>query len=231
MRTARISTALFFSDYVDLFEDKLGKLPLVYSMKSDPEIVPGISYSCMGKNLSQIPLQIANSTENLDFSFNYLPKLFYNMFSTVPNLQHLDLTSKDEEWVMEELVENLENTRPALQLCLHVRDFLAGLPITSNIIQEGLMRSKKVIVVVSKNFVLSKWCNFEFEMAQSWQFVEGKPRIIIIVLDEIEKEFVSKILGLHKYIRKNTYLKWKDNDIMKHLFWRRLRKALLEGNI
>ncbi|XP_034764985.1 toll-like receptor 4 [Acipenser ruthenus] len=138
-------------------------------------------------------------------------------------------SSHDENWVMDELVENLENGVPPIELCLHNRDFQPGQLITSNILEEGIMSSRKVIVVLSKNFIASRWCKFEFDMARSWQFLEGTPGIIVIVLEDIKEEEIKHVFRLHKYLKKNTYLKWKDNALSSTRFWTRLRKAVLSG--
>ncbi|MBN3300929.1 TLR4 protein, partial [Amia calva] len=138
-------------------------------------------------------------------------------------------SSRDELWVMDELVENLENGVPPLQLCLHVRDFEVGKSITSNIIDEGILNSRKAIVVISQYFIESAWCKFEFEMAQSWLFLEGNLGIIVIILEDVEDDKMNRVLGLHKYVKNNTYLKWKKNPLSSMRFWTRLRKAVMSG--
>nr|QPT55032.1 toll like receptor 4 [Tachysurus fulvidraco] len=139
-------------------------------------------------------------------------------------------SNKDESWVMDELVENLENGNPPIHLCLHVRDFEAGKAITSNIIDEGIMGSRKVIVVVSKHFMESSWCRFEFEVAQSWLVMQRSANIIIIILEDVEEEKSKKVFGLHKHLKNNTYLKWSGNPINNMTFWIRLRKAVIARN-
>ncbi|NXB60961.1 TLR4 protein, partial [Struthidea cinerea] len=138
-------------------------------------------------------------------------------------------SSKDQEWVMKELVEPLEGGTPPFQLCLYHRDFLPGVPIVTNIIQEGFLSSRNVIAVISTDFLESKWCSFEFDIAQSWQLVEGKTGIIMIVLEDVNKALLRQRLGLSRYLRRNTYLEWKDKEISKHIFWRQLTGVLLEG--
>ncbi|XP_030062683.1 toll-like receptor 4 [Microcaecilia unicolor] len=138
-------------------------------------------------------------------------------------------SSKDEEWVMTELVEKLERGLPPFRLCLHFRDFIPGIPIATNIIQEGFLKSRKAIVIISDHFMESRWCGFEFELAQSWQFLEGNAGIIVIVLEKVNKSQLRQTLGLHKYLRRNTYLEWKDSRLDQHIFWMRLRKALMDG--
>ncbi|NXC14895.1 TLR4 protein, partial [Corythaeola cristata] len=138
-------------------------------------------------------------------------------------------SSKDQEWVMKELVEPLEGGTPPFQLCLYYRDFLPGVPIVTNIIQEGFLSSRNVIAVISTDFLESKWCSFEFDIAQSWQLVEGKAGIIMIVLEEVNKALLRQRLGLSRYLRRNTYLEWKNKEISRHIFWRQLTGVLLEG--
>ncbi|NP_001273862.1 toll-like receptor 4 precursor [Pelodiscus sinensis] len=137
-------------------------------------------------------------------------------------------SSKDIEWVRKELAEKLEGGMPPFQLRLHYRDFIPGVPITTNIIQEGFLSSRRVIAVISNHFMESKWCSFELEIAQSWQFVDGKASLIMIVLEEVDKVLLRRKLELSRYLRRNTYLEWRDQEISRHLFWRQLRTALLD---
>ncbi|NXN87092.1 TLR4 protein, partial [Bombycilla garrulus] len=138
-------------------------------------------------------------------------------------------SSKDQEWVTKELVEPLEGGTPPFHLCLYYRDFLPGIPVVTNIIQEGFLSSRNVIAVISTDFLESKWCSFEFDIAQSWQLVEGKNGIIMIVLEDVNKALLKQRLGLSRYLRRNTYLEWKDKEISKHVFWRQLTGVLLKG--
>ncbi|XP_036288716.1 toll-like receptor 4 [Pipistrellus kuhlii] len=138
-------------------------------------------------------------------------------------------SSHDEDWVRNELVKNLEEGVPPFQLCLHYRDFIPGVAIAANIIQEGFHKSRKVIVVVSQHFIQSRWCIFEYEIAQTWQFLSSHAGIIFIVLQKVEKSLLRQQVELYRLLRRNTYLEWEDNALGRHIFWRRLRKALLDG--
>ncbi|XP_075690346.1 toll-like receptor 4 [Rhinoderma darwinii] len=139
-------------------------------------------------------------------------------------------SSLDEEWVKEQLVPKMEGGTPRFHLCLHYRDFIPGMPITSNIVNEGIRRSRKALIILSQNFIESKWCGFEFEMVMSWQFLESQCGIIVIVLEAVNMAHLRHILGLNKYLRKNTYIKWVDGYVDRKVFWMRLREALQQGN-
>ncbi|KAM9061282.1 toll-like receptor 4 [Sarcophilus harrisii] len=138
-------------------------------------------------------------------------------------------SSQDEEWVRKELVKNLEEGVPSFQLCLHYRDFIPGVAIAANIIQEGFHKSRKVIVVISKHFIQSRWCKFEYEIAQTWQFLSSHAGIIFIMLQKVEKSLLRQQVELYRLLRRNTYLEWENTNLGRHVFWRRLRKALLDG--
>ncbi|XP_008831702.1 toll-like receptor 4 [Nannospalax galili] len=138
-------------------------------------------------------------------------------------------SSQDEDWVRNELVKNLEEGVPPFQLCLHYRDFVPGVAIAANIIQEGFHKSRKVIVVVSQHFIQSRWCIFEYEIAQTWQFLSSHSGIIFIVLEKVKKSLLRQQVELYRLLSRNTYLEWEDNMLGRHIFWRRLRKALLDG--
>uniref|UniRef100_A0A672KPP6 Toll-like receptor 4b, duplicate b n=1 Tax=Sinocyclocheilus grahami TaxID=75366 RepID=A0A672KPP6_SINGR len=57
-------------------------------------------------------------------------------------------SSYDEVWVMNELMENLENSVPPIQLCLHMRDFQAGKSIILDTPQESYYCHKPMILHV-----------------------------------------------------------------------------------
>ncbi|KAL4668806.1 hypothetical protein H8957_010877, partial [Semnopithecus entellus] len=138
-------------------------------------------------------------------------------------------SSQDEDWVRNELVKNLEEGVPPFKLCLHYRDFIPGVAIAANIIHEGFHKSRKVIVVVSQHFIQSRWCIFEYEIAQTWQFLSSHAGIIFIVLQKVEKTLLRQQVELYRLLSRNTYLEWEDSVLGQHIFWRRLRKALLDG--
>ncbi|VTJ76403.1 Hypothetical predicted protein [Marmota monax] len=140
-------------------------------------------------------------------------------------------SSQDEDWVRNELVKNLEEGVPPFQLCLHYRDFIPGVAIAANIIQEGFHKSRKVIVVVSQHFIQSRWCIFEYEIAQTWQFLSSHAGIIFIVLQKVEKSLLRQQVELYRLLSRNTYLEWEDSVLGRHIFWRRLRKALMDGKL
>ena len=88
----------------------------------------------------------------------------------------------DFEWVRKNCTKNLIRkmtkveliTRHAFRLCLHERDFMPGATIGENVLR-AIDSSRKTIVVLSRNFLQSKWCEFELQMARI-ECVEKGPK-------------------------------------------------------
>ena len=130
----------------------------------------------------------------------------------------ISYSAEDRDWVIDQLMNPLENLDPPYNLCLHERDFLVGVPICDNITR-AIEGSKCTICVVSKNWLESDWCQFEFRVAHCLATVEKKTRLLVILKEEIPKD---KIKGeLKFYIKTFTYL-----DAAHPLFWSRLLNDL-----
>ena len=126
----------------------------------------------------------------------------------------ISYSSKDSDWVADKLVNPLESLNPPYNLCLHERDFLIGVPICDNI-EKAIEGSKCTLCVVSKNWLESDWCQFEFRVAHCVATVEKESRLLVILKEEIAK---NKIKGDLKYYMKTfTYL-----DSTSLMFWSRL---------
>ena len=84
----------------------------------------------------------------------------------------------DRLWVHYKLVPELE-TVYGFRLCIHHRNFPAGFDIVDNI-QAAIRSSRKVLVVMSENFVNSDWCVEEVQMTRS---VDHSKFIVIMYSD------------------------------------------------
>ena len=100
--------------------------------------------------------------------------------------------SDDRGWVRDELYENIDMRdgevdtmdQPRFRLCIHDRDFIPGEAIEENI-WKAIESSRKTIVVLSKNFLKSAWCEFELQIARKECVEKGRNLIIAVMLEPL----------------------------------------------
>ncbi|KAL1465018.1 hypothetical protein WDU94_004615 [Cyamophila willieti] len=127
----------------------------------------------------------------------------------------------DSKFVYGILIPRLKND--GYTVCEHNKDFEAGILITENIVR-AVERSRHTIMVLTENFLKSKWCTVEF---RSWQSVHDESHRLIILIygDMPKKEKIPKVM--EEYMNRYTYIPWKDND----QFWIKLKKALAQDDV
>ncbi|XP_035279178.1 toll-like receptor 12 [Anguilla anguilla] len=134
---------------------------------------------------------------------------------------------KDERWVFEELLPNLEERGPPfLRLCLHNRDFQLGKDIVDNI-TDSLYSSRRTLCLVSQNYLHSNWCSLELKLATHRLLVERKDVLILIFLEKISPFQLSAHHRLARLVKTRTYLDWPQDPNQRAVFWDRLRAKLV----
>ena len=128
----------------------------------------------------------------------------------------ISFSGNDYEWISNTLCLRLENHDPPYKLCLHHRDFLVGAPIQQNIF-DGIERSKRMIMILSKHFVRSEWCLLEFRAAHQKVLEDRINYLIIILFDDVDMAEVDDEIKL--YMRTNTYLSVKNKWFWEKLFY------------
>ena len=126
-------------------------------------------------------------------------------------------SEKERQWVVNTLQQRLENHHPPYKLCIHHRDFEVGAPIVSNILN-SVEQSKRMLMVLSRNFLQSEWCMLEFRTAHH-KVLEDRLKLIIILFDDVNFAELDNEMKL--YMRTNTYLSVSDN-----WFWEKLIHAM-----
>ncbi|XP_075227523.1 toll-like receptor 6 [Lycorma delicatula] len=131
---------------------------------------------------------------------------------------YVSYSVKDDAFVSQMLAQGLEQGDPPFRLCLHYRDFNVSAYVADTIV-EAVESSRRTIVVLSKNFLQSEWCRFEFKSALHEVLKDRRRRMIVIVLGDIPQRDLDPDLRL--YLKTNTTIEWGDR-----LFWQKLRFAM-----
>ncbi|XP_054166642.1 toll-like receptor 4 [Oppia nitens] len=134
----------------------------------------------------------------------------------------------DSEWVFKQLVPNIENTSTDMnrvKLCVYDRDFIAGRPI-SECILESIKTSRKVILVISNNFVRSPWCRFETDLAHNTLVDQNRDGLIMIKLEDIDSSIIAP--QLYFLLKTRIYLQWNTSCLKEQeVFWKKLRRIIV----
>ena len=112
-------------------------------------------------------------------------------------------------------IELEEKHDPPFKLCLHRRDFQAAWDIMWNI-RNAIRKSNSAIIVMSQNFVDSKWCKEEFEQCYVEHMKDPAFKLFVIMIDSGEP-----LLNLSEYMESflttKTYLMRDDPRLFKKL--------------
>ena len=133
----------------------------------------------------------------------------------------ISFCSEDIAWVKEVLVDGfLEAVEPPYTVCIHQRDFAVGLPIAENI-NNAVENSCCTLLIISKLYLGSEWCAYEFQQSLYYTVHNPGTRIIAILLDDY-KELEPHLLmhemkSLKNILKSNTYVHKADGNLYKKL--------------
>eukprot|EP00058_Branchiostoma_floridae_P017516 XP_002603004.1 hypothetical protein BRAFLDRAFT_84739 [Branchiostoma floridae] len=125
----------------------------------------------------------------------------------------ISYSSADASWVREDLLRNLESN--GYTVCLDTRDFIVGKPILTNI-ATGIYQSRKVIVVMSKNFIKSGWCWHELVLTYQRKLDQMENCVVVVKYDDCK---------IPMEIALRTYLDWTE-PMARERFWANLHEWL-----
>ncbi|XP_026173491.1 toll-like receptor 21 [Mastacembelus armatus] len=188
-----------------------------------------------------IPLLYVKLYWNLKYSYYVFRSWFSEQWLKIREEEEnckydafISYNSSDEQWVMDQLLPNLEGNGSSFKLCLHHRDFELGRDIVDNIVS-AVYSSRKTICVVSRNFLQSEWCSLEIQLASYRLFNEHRDVLLPLFLESISERQLSSYHRMRKVMLKKTYLQWPGSDCTnpkqaQDLFWNQLRRAMRTGS-
>ena len=133
----------------------------------------------------------------------------YDIFVTFSTL--------DYPWVRDNLVPLLE--RRQINYCIHSRDFVIGKAILENM-ADSVYNSRKVLAVISENYLASKFCRQELDMALYRSVsVAPNPSLLLIRVDDVDKKKLPKSLQKQTFLDYTSAMernKWEER-LLKHI--------------
>ncbi|XP_068510061.1 uncharacterized protein [Anas acuta] len=89
-------------------------------------------------------------------------------------------SNTDSAW-SRNFIQSLETMIPNLKACYHERDFIPGKTIIENMV-ESIQGSQKIVLVLSPDFVQSRWCLLEANLSVFQDCLGRKPVIPIMLV-------------------------------------------------
>ncbi|XP_060075270.1 uncharacterized protein LOC132554958 [Ylistrum balloti] len=163
----------------------------------------------------------------------YMAKTQYRGYRPVVNAEDDDdylydafisYCSDDYMFVVKEMLIHLEDNH-GLRLCLHQRDFIPGEDIAQNI-TNAIHQSRKTVIILSRNYLNSYWCMFEFNMARMESIYSrgGDSVLLLVFYEDIPPRDLP--LSLLDIIESKTYIEYPRGDLHGNVvFWDELSKT------
>lgn len=126
----------------------------------------------------------------------------------------------DREWVHNTCVKRLE--QEGLKVCIHHRDFDIGEPVTGNI-EKYMSKCHKIVVIMSNNFAVSEWCQWEVDLVHERRRRHGKNVSLLVMLRNIDSKHMTN--RLRALIDTTPYLTYC-TGVGENVFWDALLKGL-----
>ncbi|CAG9562611.1 unnamed protein product [Danaus chrysippus] len=130
---------------------------------------------------------------------------------------------KDDDFVIQTLAGELENGNPQYHLCLHYRDIpqhgAAYMQYTLPL-PEAAKASKRIILILTRNFLETEWSRFEFRQSLH-DILKSRIYTLIIIQETSILTDAECDPDLRPYIKTCLRIKWGQNK-----FWDKLKYAM-----
>ena len=105
-----------------------------------------------------------------------------------------------------------------LKYCIHYRDFTIGCALVDNM-ANSVYTSRKVVAVMSKDYLSSKYCRGELEMALYRSTELGDSSVIVVRIDGTDRNKLPKALRNRTFLdyHDSTERKTWEERLIKHL--------------
>ncbi|KAK3099164.1 hypothetical protein FSP39_000373 [Pinctada imbricata] len=142
-------------------------------------------------------------------------------FDAFVSYSHLDI-----DWVTGQLFKYLSSDL-SLQVCVHHKDFIAGVPIAEEILR-CIDSSRKSVFVITRNFLASEWSLFEMDIARRHVFQSDNDTILVILKENIPVHEMPTLLK--RIWWRIVCLQYPQDNDPEELatFWRKLSDVFLQ---
>lgn len=108
--------------------------------------------------------------------------------------------------------------RKRINYCIHSRDFIVGKAIIENI-ADSVYNSRKVLAIISHNYLSSHFCREELEIALYRCTEMADSSLLLIRVDQVDKDRLPKTLRRRTFLDYTSALERMDWErrLLKHI--------------
>ncbi|CAC5370817.1 unnamed protein product [Mytilus coruscus] len=137
----------------------------------------------------------------------------------------ISYSDEERNFIFKNIIPNLEQ-KESLNLCIHHRDFLPGEDITQNI-TNAIHESRKTVCIITRSFLDSYYCMFEFNMARMESiYSRGGQNILFLVFLEQIRPSELPLLML-ELVQKQSYIEYPNDEQGDVVFWDKIKETLI----
>ncbi|CAG2244405.1 TLR13 [Mytilus edulis] len=136
----------------------------------------------------------------------------------------ISYSDDDRSFVFKDCIEKLEKEEN-LRLCIHQRNFMPGQDITVNI-TNCIHTSRTTVCLITRKFLESYYCMFEFNMArmESIYSRNGRNILFLVFYEQIlHKELPLVMLEL---VQTESYMEYPNDEQGNVVFWEKIKERL-----
>ncbi|XP_028858509.1 toll-like receptor 5b [Denticeps clupeoides] len=144
---------------------------------------------------------------------------------------YLCFSEHDYLWVEAALLKRLDSgfaQKNQIHCCFEARDFLPGEDHLVNI-RSAIWGSRKIVCVLSKEFLKDGWCLEAFNLAQTRMLEELRDVLVVIVLGGIPHFQLRKYAAISTFLQKKEYLQWPEDSQDLEWFYDKLIRKIFKA--
>ncbi|VDH93878.1 toll-like receptor 13 [Mytilus galloprovincialis] len=136
----------------------------------------------------------------------------------------ISYSDMEKDFVFKECIPILEDA-DEMKLCIHHRDFIPGEEISVNI-TNAIHESKKTICIITRSFLDSYYCMFEFNMARMESIYSRNEQNILFLVFYEQIQPRKLPLVMLELVQNQSYIEYPHNEEGNVVFWEKVREAI-----
>ncbi|KAK8778012.1 hypothetical protein V5799_020647 [Amblyomma americanum] len=128
----------------------------------------------------------------------------------------LSFSSRDGDWVHAQLLPGVESL--GFSVCTYERNFKGGF-LLQDIIRDAVACSRRTLLLLTRNFLESEWCRWEFRLAYQRALEDHINRLVVVLVDDVALDVLDE--DLREFVRAVNYIRWGEPN-----FWDKLLYSL-----